>query len=1209
MKEITIKLFNNVEKNIVKDMKIEMYENDSLESLNNRIFYKIKSINEFTHIIEKRKDDKNDEDEFEDEFEDEDEDEFEDEFEGDEDEVEDEFEGVEDEDEVEDEVEDDEGEKLKKIFNGEIILYVYHILNMISNMADKNSFKDIYEKIKKIKKLSENDILKAYTIIYIYQQKKETGTNFTMTHYSKDLNPIQIKMATKILNNIDNTNEINDKIEKNKSTVLEQDEKLKEESDINVDDIECSKFINNRFKILSKLEIKDYEILSILELFNYIILNENAPYASCDNFFKIYDKFYEKEKIKEWVYDKLKISGKEKTEEWNDKKIQERIDIKKINKNDLQIIIKSNNEYINIIINKNFEIEYEYDVIIIENDIIKTFKNIFKNLKITLNDRKEVGSYGHFDITFNNKPFNKHVMSDLIMNNKFVSYYLTNDESRKTDKKKYNIHYNFMGEKISFQMSSQDNLKVRITVSSKINKNIDQFINMLSKIIVRYNEQYDNIIKLYEDYGISIKIIKEIKVVKDDVCIKLLKGANCKVPLSLINSEEEINEFLTSGKQILINTNNNCKFICNLNDDYIYPGVKGNKPCCYKKNKKDKKNSTDYRIINSIDEYNNYKGEEEERDEEEREEEREEETTKKSQNYEIKSNSILEDGVIGYLSSKTNNFFNNNIDDGYEFIRIGMSRGINSFIQCIHKATDSLVDYTDLRSSEFIKNINICKQECYNENFQQIKTILENEEYFNPRKFIRLLEDYYDVNIFIFQRDKSNEENLILPYHEKQYYKFKNNKKCIFILEHYGTLREEKKMKYPQCELIILWNKKETKYIKKFNIDDNIVRKTILIYNELNNIIYVDDNSFSFDNNIMCFNRFEIKYQVFDIYGKTRIIVLKVNDLSISLYFIEPIPPLNVESITLEDLNEFDLNINDVDNLIKNLNIKDIKKNDDKMEFTISGFQIYFKIKSENVNITENYNKIKRIARYTVDYLFWLYSIYMNKTINHKNNLDDFIENNINVDNEIDYDNIKIPQNILAYDNSIIRDNKLIIKSKEALERLLYVLKLKITREYEDLKNFKDKKTMNDYYVDMNDFDSYPNNILLKGFDFTMKWINDAMNVDKKLYIYDVVRPHTPKYFIKFRDSIYYTISTRIFEKSVKYSCFWNSNGYVLPNNTDYDINIGNLKINFYSYVNKNDITKYIINETGDDNDINIIGFLLDGKKRFIALLKYSEEN
>jgi hypothetical protein len=147
---------------------------------------------------------------------------------------------------------------------------------------------------------------------------------------------------------------------------------------------------------------------------------------------------------------------------------------------------------------------------------------------------------------------------------------------------------------------------------------------------------------------------------------------------------------------------------------------------------------------------------------------------------------------------------------------------------------------------------------------------------------------------------------------------------------------------------------------------------------------------------------------------------------------------------------------------------------------------------------------------------------------------------------------------------------------------------------------------MNDYYVDINDFDSHPNNILLKGFDFTIQWINDAMNVDKKLYIYDVVRPHTSKYFIKFRDSIYYTILTYKFETSVKHACFWDSNGYILPGNIDYDINIDRLKINLYSYVNKKNIVKYVINEKGEDKNINIIGFLLEGNKRFIALLEFN---
>jgi len=719
-------------------------------------------------------------------------------------------------------------------------------------------------------------------------------------------------------------------------------------------------------------------------------------------------------------------------------------------------------------------------------------------------------------------------------------------------------------------------------------------------------KEYDNINILYSEY-IDIEIEKEKEKEKDDECIKLLTGGNCRKP-SIEKSEKEVIDALLSNKQVLLNRKNNCKFVCKDND-FKYPGVKDSKPCCYKTNK-NKTPIPGYIIFDSVEEYKKYEYKDEYKDEDEDKEEDKKEIIKKSQQkYIMTSNSILDDDKVGDLPLKIKNYFNNNLENKHEheYKRLGMEKSVNSFIQCISKAiNNSEYDYNDLRS-EFTKNINLCRQECYDKTYLQIKEILEKEnEYFNPRKFIRLLEEHFDVNIFIFQRDKLNEENLILPDHEKQYYKFKNDREYIFILEHYGSIREEKEAKHPQCELIVLWNKIDEKYTYKFNVNDDIVQQTLSIYNELNNIIYINSDGFTFENNKTCFNSYEIKYQVFDIYGKTRVIVLKVDDLQICLYFLEPIPPLNVESIMLEEVNEFDLDENmNIDSLINNLNIENVESNDDKIEGTIYGFKIYLKLNTETVNFSKNFNSMKRIARYTINHLFWLYSIHMHNNGNkEENSFHDFVKNNIIIDNKFDYNKIEIPQNILSYKNTIMRDSKLVIKTRETLERLLYVLKLKKTREHENLLKFKDKKRMDNYYIDINDFDSNPNNILLKGFDFTMQWIKDAENMDKKLYVlYDVVRPRSSQYFIKFNDKTYYVHNSKYFETCVKVSYLWDSKGYIEKNIED-DIDINRFKIILYSYVNMKDIKKYIINQRGDDCNINIIGYLIEGEKRFISLLE-----
>ena len=69
-------------------------------------------------------------------------------------------------------------------------------------------------------------------------------------------------------------------------------------------------------------------------------------------------------------------------------------------------------------------------------------------------------------------------------------------------------------------------------------------------------------------------------------------------------------------------------------------------------------------------------------------------------------------------------------------------------------------------------------------------------QYFDPKKYYRLLENKYNCNIYLF-----NEKGMIIPDHVENYLRYyKRYIHSIFIYEHLGS--ESDNAKYPQCEIL-----------------------------------------------------------------------------------------------------------------------------------------------------------------------------------------------------------------------------------------------------------------------------------------------------------------------------------------------------------------------------------------------------------------------
>ena len=1162
------------------------------------------------------------------------------------------------------------------------ILKIYIVYNMNDLFSESMQNDNTIYNLISMQYVSSEDIKK---IIEMEEQKKiKKHTEYDYNNKIKEY----WKRRDEIKTDIDNL--IN--MEKIKN---EQNEIVNSKFDkIKIDEI-SENFIIKKNKV--SVDIKIENKITILELFNSLILNENVPFAKCKDFYKILKGFIPNV---DWIDNPDDIL----------KDKEERIVMK------LKI---DNNEYIDISIiffNNNFKMIFQFSKILIsDSEILNIVKNVIKNFEVSYGEVKSIDLNGYYIINNfksffkSNIPLNKNIFTDMIMNNTLFSKYMTVNESDKTDKTKFYIA--FKSDKIgniTFQLSlvNIEDLRISILNCADLNK-VKLFQNIFSKFLFIYSENYDEINEFYKKYlskkeydiifsaqkedieNIEEEKIKQtkLKYLAPEIFIK--NYSSCGHKPKILKTEEEYNAVLEEGNSVMIfpknlssieykklqkegkkpfkfDIKNRYKFVCD-DEVYKYPGLLLNKnkllPCCYKIDQLNRKSKSEYLSYFDIVTKKNKKkfnfydenedddlGDEEEDMVVEEKEDIEDilEENKKQQNI-ITTDRILNNNIFGLLPKMINDFLSN---EKYILYRKGCKRGKSSFIQCvidaieqsqlidINKITDEnerkeklndiihIEDYDDVRS-ELIDLIPLCKQECYSMTIEEIYNIIENENiYFDPRMFIRLLEYKYDINIFIFRKDKDM-ENLILPYHAKQYYKMREMKKCILIFEHFGTMRSY--AKYPQCELIFTENKDDKTKTYVFEYTSDISKKVRQLYDKMDNIIYYKDNKkvIRYSNGKLWFNNNEIVSQVCDNYGKTRCLILKMkNRDNISLYINNPIPPLPVEIISYNESLQYNLdNEDDISNIMNNLNIKNIKKIQNVIIGAIEPYNLYMIINNKEENLIESYNKYQKISRCVLEHLYYLYSIFINddeaKNIDYNNlitfsNFNKFIEKYIEKDEDFSYG---IVPNKLSLDNEgIIKDGKLIVKSDETLKRLIYSLKLKVIRDYESILSYHTLESMNNYYLDINDFDTYDTQLIFKGHEFISNWLNNFKN-DQNLYIlYNKVLPKIKTtYFMKNKlignDNIYIARNVKTIEEGIMYSLIWNKNKYIPEEVVIEDSNLINqYKISLYSYSNEMDIIKYYLNPEKEDNDIKIIGYKDKIKiknenkliSKYTVLLKYN---
>jgi len=1194
------------------------------------------------------------------------------------------------------------------------------VINLVDIIMESNNIEEL---VTNISKYNINNEVKTDLIIYwlIFKQFleiEEIGLEYKnlvlleLENQIKTIENIKIDVYNIWNNKVTVKKNILELIDKNKKKVEEYKDffsKLEE-----IVPVKNSKFELESMDLYYTCAIED---LNNLELFNIIHLNNQIPFASFNNFYKILKDFLP---YKSWAYtfeDEIILKILKK------KKINEGM-IEFLNKEDTpdseidniygtvfisiegepgeQVIkIRTPIEESEHNINYKEQLKYISEVLFGENK-----SNYLKGEPTIIEDRIK----GIFYIP--NQQLDEYVFSDLVMNNFLIANLLYIDESDKVTKEKNNIYIHFKDEllgeiganitekyarKNDPYLRGKDILNdfklgsyyIRVKISrSETRKSVDNFINIFCKIMGIYNEERNNIINFYKKY-IPTFGERQVEQIEEPKKI-MLKNIDPQLFITdystkcqnqpIIIDDSEVEEYKAEGKQVmrypatenegLIQRNYVC--VDNKKNKFIYPGLLNNDlsnadiapylPCCY---------TTDHSKIAGSN-YRQYFFDDPPK-----------QIKTLSQQSLIQGKSFVgkisksNRGIIrredGKLPDNLNNYLNEiQPTEGYVFLRRGFFDTNCSFLNCILEALgleiiqqlediDSTLAYLNNLREKLSDYASICKQTLYDYSIEEIKEkIINPQEYFNPEYFIPLLEYYFNCNIYVFKRTKnSNDANLIIPRHTHFYYKYQDTtkNKNILIYEHRGSKSDQKL--YPRCELIIRWKENTRENIDSyFTRNSTISIKILDLFNKLNNGYIFPINKILQPTYIKNINKVEINENIIlieqgiDFIGKCRLINLKYKDIFFSI-FTTPIPPLELSII--DNWIPHRIDIKNFKEIIEIMNIQITHQKINKEKNMIEGFigkwknilicipvndslnnNLYQSNNFDKLDINNDFiypinnnselyifNKNKKLSRYIISYLLWLFSKYINV-----NNLQEIIKNGeTNNSSEIENllinfqkENISIISNfkyknvsrIFSMNSGIMFENKLVIKSEETLKRLLYILRIEI-KETKKIINYWKRQTIEKYFIDVSDFDYNNNQIVLQGQESIKQWIleyNLKYELSDKNQI--KIEQKEPYFFqnILISPDIFIAQNTNKLIKAYIIGKTWIKEGYNCgyncgyksdDNNGDGDDNFDNIlskeelvNMNFtlWIYKNKKDIQKYIYGFIDEyTNKINILGY------------------
>ncbi len=468
-------------------------------------------------------------------------------------------------------------------------------------------------------------------------------------------------------------------------------------------------------------------------------------------------------------------------------------------------------------------------------------------------------------------------------------------------------------------------------------------------------------------------------------------------------------------------------------------------------------------------------------------------------------NIVLSEKSTGELPFDLNYFLSNYRVLPSHFKRLGV---VNDGLSLLHCCCVAVQDERYLSNKEYyVKNLrlliadkinaSVAQQQLYD--IDDIKNAFLNDSFLDPKLYFRYLEEYFNLNIVVF-----DDQLIKLPRFKLFYARPERNRPTLLIYQHQN-----------QCELIM--NNEEYLYGEDMTHYCHLFLQQKLTTFTFSNIIY---KNLYYYTNYLSFINYKKMEQFIDSYGKMRALILTLsNNTKLSLLTI-PSEPENLPIASLERANLKDVlkimtqeptGISRYNNQLVGLWYRMFDVEHAIYIPIIPTVSFIDKIVLKEPELTlsadiikTNYFKIKKQFNLILEVIYWLYAVGMYQ-FNLFDNIENFFDNYIMV-KKTDYD-IQIPRRLPTFNRysdyfNYVNSSDQFILDPELVEgvkkRLFYFDLIKQQQLTED-EAIIIPIVINNYYQYIDDFKSYPKNVLfldLKGLEI---WLHQRQLIYKTI--------------------------------------------------------------------------------------------------------------
>ena len=389
---------------------------------------------------------------------------------------------------------------------------------------------------------------------------------------------------------------------------------------------------------------------------------------------------------------------------------------------------------------------------------------------------------------------------------------------------------------------------IRIT-RSRNEEIMDRFKYFFSRFVRLYNEEFEDELNMFKKYvpGFRLAPVSIEKSTKAEDEFRLFEtifpsnvySTVCQKKVKPTVVEEDDLQKLDDSQWIAFPTPEMKSdfplryYAClNKKGGYIHPGfvdIKkddhpfGFAPCCFKEDHKTKNAA---RIREYIE-----KGRKTDID-------TEEPLSFMKLKYKIASEKRIDNtGQLGVIPDSLQAMLITLIEPFGVFYRVGLPSKWSSFsvIACLEyydaitrRRSETMRRPTEIRK-DMLRKIrpDVMKQECYDWSLEEIRSrIGDMSQFIDPRRFWRLLEIYFRVNLVIFAKDVKNEIQIIRPRSFGNYYYYSfSNRPVVCLYQHLGGTRmmteSMLEAKDPYYELLVYQDIRDQTNQFRFDVDMN----------------------------------------------------------------------------------------------------------------------------------------------------------------------------------------------------------------------------------------------------------------------------------------------------------------------------------------------------------------------------------------------------